>query len=83
MHGHARGSHGLAVKPFADRHVFDIVTNIVRVYAMRFLAAESQTAIPIDLEFIPWRAAKNISIRHLGLRSLDQLVHTLRFDPQS
>jgi hypothetical protein len=55
-----------AVEPFRNGHVCDIVTSVpFGVYLVIFLAANTQTSVPVYVKFVPRGIAKDFLIRHV------------------
>jgi hypothetical protein len=52
------------VEPISECNVTDIVLLIFRIQFATFLATDAQTAIPVDMCFVPGGIAESILIRH-------------------
>jgi hypothetical protein len=52
------------VEPIGKCNVTDIILLIFRIQSATFLTADSQTAIPVDVCFVPGSIAESILIRH-------------------
>ena len=61
-----------AVEPVSNGHISNIILFAQTVKFMIFLTADAQTAIPIDVQFVPRRVAKYLLVRHGSPRSCQQ-----------
>ena len=62
----------ITVVPLSNGGIGNVVGLVVGVEFVTFLAANSQSAIPIDVQVIPGRVTKYFLVRHGFLRSCRQ-----------